>query len=70
MKTGQEARKAREVLGMNQTEFWSRVKVNQSAASRYESGRNMPAAVQVLLVLAYGTDSQAQKTLAALRKQK
>lgn len=69
MRTGAEVRKLREKLGMNQTQFWSRVQVQQSAASRYETGRSIPEPVQMLLVMAYGTDKQAAATLAALRKQ-
>lgn len=69
MRTGAEVRKLREKLGMNQTQFWSRVQVQQSAASRYETGRSIPEPVQMLLVMAYGTDKQAAAALAALRKQ-
>lgn len=69
MKNGTEVRKLREKLGMNQTQFWSRVKVQQSASSRYEGGRAIPAPVQLLLVMAYGTDKQAGAALAGLRKQ-
>jgi len=69
MRTGTEARKLREKLGMNQTDFWSRVSVQQSAASRYETGRSIPEPVQTLLIIAYGTDKQAAAALAALRKQ-
>ena len=69
MRTGAEVRKLRERLGMNQTDFWSRVKVRQSAASRYETGRSIPESVQTLLIIAYGTDKQATALFAALRKQ-
>lgn len=69
MRTGAEVRKLRERLGMNQTDFWSRVSVQQSAASRYETGRSIPEPVQVLLTLVYGTDKQAAVAFAALRKQ-
>lgn len=70
MNNGIEVRKLREKLGLNQSQFWNRVRVQQSAASRYESGREIPAAVQTLLVMAYGTDKQAAAVLANLRKQK
>lgn len=66
---GSEARKLRERLGQNQTTFWSRVTVQQSAASRYESGREIPESVQLLLMMAYGTDKQSAAALAGLRKQ-
>ena len=52
---------------LNQTEFWRRVGVGQSAGSRYESGRNIPRPVQMLLRIAYGTKAQSQQQTAALR---
>lgn len=69
MRTGAEVRKLREKLGMNQTQFWSRVQVQQSAASRYETGRSIPESVKMLLTMAYDTDKRATAALAALRKQ-
>ena len=59
----------RQKLGINQTKFWSRVGVTQSGGSRYESGRNIPRPVQMLLRIAYGTKAQADKQLSALRGQ-
>ena len=53
--------------GLNQTDFWRRVGVGQSAGSRYESGRNIPRPVQMLLRIAYGTKAQAAKQVEALR---
>lgn len=53
---------------LNQTEFWSRVGVTQSGGSRYESGRNVPKPVQLLLQLAYGTPKQAADMLTWLRR--
>lgn len=35
-------REIRSKLGLNQSEFWSRIGVTQSGGSRYESGRSMP----------------------------
>ena len=58
---------ARQKLGINQTKFWSRVGVTQSGGSRYESGRNIPRPVQMLLRIAYGTKAQAAKQMEALR---
>ena len=52
---------------LNQTEFWRRVGVSQSGGSRYESGRNIPRPVQMLLRIAYGTKAQAAKQMEALR---
>lgn len=65
---GTETAKLRKKLSMNQTQFWKRVAVQQSAASRYETGREIPEAVQVLLMMAYGTDKQATAALTGLRK--
>lgn len=42
-------REIRRQLGLNQSEFWSRVGVTQSGGSRYESGRNMPKPVRELV---------------------
>ena len=53
--------------GLNQFDFWSRVGVTQSGGSRYESGRNIPRPVQLLLQLTYGTDAQAGAMLEWLR---
>ena len=46
-------RELRRKLGLNQQAFWSRVGVTQSGGSRYESGRNIPKAVQELLRLVH-----------------
>ena len=64
--TGEAALAMRKKLNVNQSEFWSRVGVGQSAGSRYESGRNIPRPVQMLLRIAYGTKAQAAKQLEAL----
>ncbi len=42
-------REVRRNLGLNQSEFWSRIGVTQSGGSRYETGRRMPAPVRELL---------------------
>lgn len=54
-------------LKLNQTEFWQRVGVTQSAGSRYESGRPLPKPLVTLLTIAYGTDKQATKAFGQLR---
>ena len=46
-------REIRKKLGMNQSEFWSKIGVTQSGGSRYESGRNMPKPVRELLRLVH-----------------
>lgn len=65
--TGEAALSMRKKLNVNQSEFWSRVGIGQSAGSRYESGRNIPKATQMLLRIAYGTKAQAAKQMEALR---
>jgi predicted transcriptional regulator len=46
-------REIRRKLGLNQSEFWSKLGITQSGGSRYESGRDMPWAVSQLLRLVY-----------------
>lgn len=55
MKTAErvDARELRRKLGMNQSQFWSKLGVTQSGGSRYESGRSMPRPVQALLRLVH-----------------
>ena len=65
--TGEAALAMRKKLNVNQTQFWSRVGIGPSAGSRYESGRNIPRPVQMLLRIAYGTKAQAAKQMEALR---
>lgn len=69
-KTGEDVRTLRAKLGLNQSDFWGRISVTQSGGSRYESGRNIPRTVQILLHLAYGTETQAHRLLNSLRLQK
>lgn len=66
--TGEAVLEHRRKLGLNQSQFWSRVGVTQSGGSRYESGRNIPRPAQVLLHLAYGTQKQAEDLLSWLRR--
>ena len=65
--TGEVALAMRKKLHVNQSEFWSRVGLGQSAGSRYETGRSIPKATQMLLRLAYGTQAQAARQLEVLR---
>lgn len=55
MKTSEkfDVREIRRKLGMNQSQFWSKIGVTQSGGSRYESGRNIPRPVQALLRLVH-----------------
>ena len=67
IQTGEQALVLRKKLGINQSQFWNRVGVTQSGASRYESGRNLPRPVQVLLHMAFAPEAQAEAMLAYLR---
>ena len=64
--TGEAALAMRQKAGTNQTQFWQRVGIGQSAGSRYESGRNIPRPVQMLLRIAYGTTAQSARQIRAL----
>ena len=68
IESGKEAKLLRSKLGMNQSEFWSRISVTQSGGSRYESGRNLPKPVRLLLNLAYAPEKQAMAILKKLRQ--
>ena len=41
----------RKKSGLNQSDFWKRYGVTQSGGSRYESGRNIPKPLAILLWL-------------------
>ena len=62
-----DAKAAREAIGLNQSQFWSKVFVTQSGGSRYENERSVPRPVQALLVLAYGTLDEAKMMFDHLR---
>lgn len=42
---------ARRACGLNQQDFWAPYGTSQSGGSRYESERDMPVSVKLLLVL-------------------
>ncbi len=65
--TSAEIKAFRQKHGMNQSQFWGRVGVTQSGGSRYESGRDMPKPVQMLLHLAYAPEKQVAAMLEYLR---
>ncbi len=46
--TGEMCKQLRKALQLNQKAFWDQVAVTQSGGSRYESGRELPEAVEVL----------------------
>ena len=68
IESGKEAKLLRSKLGINQSEFWSRISVTQSGGSRYESGRSLPRPVRLLLNLAYAPEKQAMDILKKLRQ--
>lgn len=65
--TGEEIRTLRNKLGLNQSEFWKFFMTTQSGGSRYESGRDIPGPVQLLLNIAFGTDKKHEEIITALR---
>jgi len=65
-----DSKAARTALGINQSQFWQQVFVTQSGGSRYENERNVPRSVRALLVIAYGTDEQAQAVFDHIRGKK
>jgi len=67
--TGEAALTLRRKLALNQSEFWNRIKVTQSGGSRYESGRNLPQPVCLLLHLTYAPKTQALALLSHLRRE-
>ena len=44
-------REIRRRLGLNQEQFWTQIGVTQSGGSRYESGRNIPTPIAMLLAV-------------------
>ena len=63
----------RKKLGVNQQTFWSPLGVTQSGGSRYESGRNLPKPVALLVTLrASGklTDADLAAASASIAKAK
>ena len=66
--TGSEVRELRRKLHLNQSEFWTPFQTTQSGGSRYESGREIPDPVQVLLNIAFNTDAKAAAIFGELRE--
>lgn len=65
--TGEEVRALRQKRGLNQSEFWAPFQTTQSGGSRYESSRDIPNPVQVLLNIAFNTDAKAAAIFDELR---
>jgi len=64
--TGLEALAIRKKLSLNQSDFWTPFGVTQSGGSRYESGRNIPRPVQILLAAKYGKAAAKREALAVV----
>ncbi|WP_323000550.1 XRE family transcriptional regulator [Denitromonas sp.] len=64
---GVDARRVRTKLRLNQAEFWGPLNVTQSGGSRYESGRDMPGSVKLLVNIVHGTPRQAERLVSYLR---
>lgn len=59
----------RKDMGLNQTDFWSKVFLTQSAGSRYEkSGHEVSNQTNALLILVYGSKAEAEALYKELRK--
>lgn len=67
IQSGREAKELRQKMRLNQLEFWGPLGVTQSGGSRYESGRDMPKPVRILLHLAYAPEKQAGVMMECLR---
>ena len=57
----------RKDFGENQETFWRRFGVTQSGGSRYESGRNIPTPIAILVAL-WATGKISEDDLAQVRK--
>jgi transcriptional regulator with XRE-family HTH domain len=63
----------RKSRGMNQSSFWKKLGITQSGGSRYESGRNVPNPVKLLLALVESgivTDESLDKASKVIAKAK
>ena len=58
---GSDARQLRDKLRLNQAEFWGALDVTQSGGSRYESGRDMPGPVKLLVNIVHGSPRRAER---------
>lgn len=67
MYVGNDVRDLRRKLGLNQREFWAYFQTTQSGGCRYESGREIPKPVQMLLNIAFGTEAKATAIFEAMR---
>lgn len=65
--TGAEVKALRKAARLNQTEFWGRFGVTQSGGCRYENGRDVPGALNILLNIAFQPVGESALVVEALR---
>lgn len=65
--TADEIRRTRKERRLTQGEFWAALGITQSGGSRYESGRDIPPPVQLLLNIALATPAKSAKVVESLR---
>jgi len=65
--TGAEVKALRKAAKLNQGEFWGRFGVTQSGGSRYESGRDIPDAMNILLNIALGDEATSASVVTWMR---
>lgn len=65
--TAEELRAIRKQVGLNQTEFWNKFGITQSGGSRYESGRDVPEPVQILLNVALAKPNRSEGLVGTTR---
>ena len=66
--SGEEIKQIRERLGLSQKVFWAIFQATQSAGSRYESCRNIPESVQLLLNIALNSPQASAAVVDAMRQ--
>lgn len=65
--TADEIRLIRKRCRLTQGEFWGVLGITQSGGSRYESGRDIPTPVQLLLNIALATRAKSAEVVEDLR---
>lgn len=65
--TGAEVKALRKAAKLNQGEFWGRFGVTQSGGSRYESGRDIPDAMNILLNIAFQPAERSAAVVGEIR---
>lgn len=66
--TGAEVKALRKAAGLNQTEFWGRFRVTQSCGCRYEKGRDVPGALNILFNIAFQPAERSAALVQVFRK--